>query len=95
MNKINLIRVGAYAQAKYKMRENFEIVEFPSDASPSVMVAIQSSLSTAPVPYVPFFSEYEEIEFEKLCTSSKAEQIWVGYGRKSNTLAIKEMTKKE
>jgi len=91
MNKANLIRLGSLCQKKFEMKDDFDVVEFPSDSSNRVRVAIRMSLSTAPSPYYPFPSEYDEIDFsEKIGSYSKAEQVWVGYGKKSNTLIIKE-----
>jgi hypothetical protein len=92
MNKINLIKLGAILQKKFDLKSGFDVVEFPSDSSKTVKIAIPMSFTTAPFPHSEYFSGYDEIEFsEKIGTMSIAEQVWVGYGKKSNTVIIKEI----
>jgi len=89
MRKVNLIYVGVLAQKRFNMKEGFEIIELPSDAPPTVRVAVTMSLGTVAYgPAVPF--EYDDIQLEKVGNPAQGEFMWMGYSARANVLAIRE-----
>ena len=92
MNKQNLIRLGSECQIKFSMQEGYNIIEIPPDYTHNVYkVPIPEIIGWTQQPRVDFSHiEIEEIVLEKLGFINNYEYIMVGYGRKSNTLIIKE-----
>ena len=93
MRKINLIHLGALAQKEFNIKNDFTIVEYPSDVGPKIRVAIAESLSTqANLPATP--ADFDEIEFKMFGNWNSGEFMWAGYSARANILAIKEQEKK-
>ena len=90
MNKNNLIKLGALAQERFLMKENFSIMEVASDAPRSVRVAIPDSL--------PFNSDgpygmalhFDTVELVKIASRDNSEFAWCGYSDAANVLVFRE-----
>lgn len=90
MNKSNLILLGAFAQKKFGMLDNFKVVEIPSDSPPRYRAIIkQPKMNNHHSPYAEPL-ETEIIELEKLGYTETKEFIWCGYSQRANVLVIQE-----
>ena len=93
MNKHNLIKLGALAQKTFKMKDDFKIMELPSDSPPRVRIAIPSAVDV-----VPFFDLVEvvampltdEIDLQKFGSKDNYEYILCGCSARANVLVIRE-----
>ncbi len=91
MNKINLIKLGAFAQRKYNLPDDFRIMEVPSDSYNSIHLAIPQNLSVS-VDDIPEYMPIDEevVTLEKIGVRDNFEYIWMGYARRAHVLVIKD-----
>jgi hypothetical protein len=90
MNKKNLITLGAIAQAKFNMKDNFQLMEVASDHFGKVRVAIPSSISNISNPFATP-TEFDDVELIQFGTPNNYEFVWCGYSARANVLVIKEV----
>ncbi|MBN8654819.1 MAG: hypothetical protein J0M11_03715 [Anaerolineae bacterium] len=77
MNTANLIKLGAYAQKIYDMKEDFKVMIVPSDTPNIVRVAIS-------------IRETEDIKLQTFGSTDNFETITIGYARAANVLVVKD-----
>ncbi len=82
MNKHNLIKLGALAQQKFGMRDNFRIVEVASNSSNFYKVHLSQS----------DHENFDLVELLKFGSQDNYEFIRCGYSEKENVLIIKEIS---
>ena len=85
MNKINLIRLGAFAQTVFNMQPGFAVIEIPSDGPHTYYVAYtQTSMGWE-------FIEKDAVFLQKyVIADGPIETIRMGYSVLANTLVIRE-----
>ena len=91
MNTRNLIKLGALAQKKFEMKDNFRIMEVPSDSSNIIQVAVPYDRTSQPREEALEF--IDRVVLEKFASDDNFEFIRAGYSVKANVLVIKELEK--
>lgn len=87
MNKHNLIKLGALAQKKFGMKDDFKIIEVPSDSPNTYRVAIPHPVEWN-TPSVPL--DIDSVTLEKFASTDNFESISCGYSARANVLIVKE-----
>lgn len=84
MNKNNLIKLGAFAQRKFKMEKDFKIVEVEDETNRVILPFCERKSFE-------FQRGYDMVELQKvrIVDGETEEYAWIGYSRKANTLVIK------
>ena len=89
MNSDNLIKLGAMAQKKFNMKDNFKIMEVPSDTQRSYRVAIMNEFDGYSYGVQDRYNiDYDNVLLEKFGSSDNFEFIRVGYSPRANILLI-------
>ena len=89
MNSDNLIKLGAMAQKKFNMKDNFKIMAVPSDTHRSYRIAVMNDFDgyNCGVPDR-YNIDYDDVLLEKFGSSDNFEFIRVGYSPRANILLI-------
>ena len=92
MNSSNLIKLGALAQKKFDMLDNFSIMAIPSDTPHCYRIAIRNDIDYGYgcVDTATFAVDYEDVLLEKCGSIDNLEFIRCGYSKRANILLIAE-----